>query len=324
MGQTMNVAFTQPNTPHGKALLNKTLTQMNLPNEDWVDDVKELNGQLVECLEQLQEREQELSEQHIITSGLEDNLVTIKQQMAALYHDFASRCDAWEKREKEYKEASSDLLNERDDLKLKLKRSQELTDHMKNADPDALENKLVEATRKMAILEINETVLSRKYTSLQELSENERKERDKLESDFVEMNSLKQRILYLEQFKSTASARISFLQGKLERYQPRADYDAAQKELEALREEHLNVLRREVEARIAMVEGREAKSTLRAMRINHAMLQAELDSAKVQSRDLQSQLDHQKETTQRMLNSKGTLLSSVVSDMAVFRGEYGR
>ena len=169
------------------------------------------------------EREQELNEQHTITTGLEDKLVAMKQQMAALYHDFSSRCDAWEKREIEYKEASTTLLNERDDLKLKLKRSQELTDHMKNADPDALENKLVEATRKMAVLEINETVLSRKYTCLQEMSENERKERDKLESDFIEMEiSLKQRILYLEQFKSTASERISFLQGKLESYQPRA------------------------------------------------------------------------------------------------------
>ena len=257
MGQTMNVAFTQPNTPHGKALLNKTLTQMNLPSEDWVEDVKELNGQLVEVLEQLQEREAELNEQHTITIGLEDKLVTMKQQMAALYHDFSSRSGAWEKREKEYKEASTALLNERDDLKLKLKRSQELTDHMKNSDPEAIENKLVEATRKMAVLEINEKILSRKYTSLQEMSENERKEKDKLESDFVEMeNSLKQRILYLEQFKSNASERLAFLQGKLESYQPRADYDAAQKELETLREEHLNVLRREVEARIALVEGR--------------------------------------------------------------------
>ena len=61
------------------------------------------------------------------------------------------------------------------------------------------------------------------------------------------------------------------------------------------------------------------------MRIDHAMLKAEFDSMKVQNRDLLSQLDHQKETTQRMLASKGNSeMSSVVSDMAVFRGEAGR
>ena len=38
----------------------------------------------MEVLEQLQEREAELNEQHTITIGLEDKLVTMKQQMAAL------------------------------------------------------------------------------------------------------------------------------------------------------------------------------------------------------------------------------------------------
>jgi hypothetical protein len=34
------------------------VVQMNLPPEEWADEVKDLNGQLVECLEQLFEREQ--------------------------------------------------------------------------------------------------------------------------------------------------------------------------------------------------------------------------------------------------------------------------
>lgn len=328
MGQTINVTmpFTQPNTPHGKVLLNKTLTQMNLPSEDWVDEVKEINGQLVECLEQLHERELELSEQHAITSTLEESLMSIKQQMAALYHDYASRSEVWESREKQYKDSSQALLHERDDLKLKLKRSSELTDHMKKGDPEALENKLVEATRKMAILETNESVLSRRYTSLQEISEEEREQRQKLEADFVEMESnLKQRILYLEQYKSASSARLSFLQGKLESSVPRVDYEAAHKELEFLREEHLNVLRREVEARVAMVEGRETKTTLRALRLDYTMMQGELEASKANAANLNAQLEHQRDTTERVLTSKANAeLSSVVSDMAVFRGEAGR
>jgi hypothetical protein len=68
-----------PATPQGKNLLQKTLANMNLPSEDWVDEMKELNGQLIEwsvfsvshslstfsifSLEQLFERESELQQQ---------------------------------------------------------------------------------------------------------------------------------------------------------------------------------------------------------------------------------------------------------------------
>lgn len=64
-----------PHTPHGKTLLSKNLGQLNLPPEEWATEVKELNGQLVECLEQLYEREEELEEQRSTVSSLEENLV---------------------------------------------------------------------------------------------------------------------------------------------------------------------------------------------------------------------------------------------------------
>lgn len=64
-----------PTTPHGKILLTKNLGQMNLPPEEWALEVKELNSQLVECLEQLYEREAELGEQRSTLGSLEENLV---------------------------------------------------------------------------------------------------------------------------------------------------------------------------------------------------------------------------------------------------------
>lgn len=42
------VSLNPPTTPHGKNLLQKTLANMNLPPEDWVDEMKDLNGQLIE------------------------------------------------------------------------------------------------------------------------------------------------------------------------------------------------------------------------------------------------------------------------------------
>ena len=44
--------------------------------------------QLVECLEQLAAREAELEAQTGVVEGLEDNLVAVQQQLAAVYYDF--------------------------------------------------------------------------------------------------------------------------------------------------------------------------------------------------------------------------------------------
>lgn len=53
----------QPRTEYGRDLLSKLLVQLNLPPEEWADDVKELSAQLVEALEELNDREKELDEQ---------------------------------------------------------------------------------------------------------------------------------------------------------------------------------------------------------------------------------------------------------------------
>ena len=69
-----------PQTPHGKTLLNQTLQQLNLPPEEWAMDIRDVNSQLVECLEQLYEREKELEDQRSSLEAMEDNLVAVRQQ----------------------------------------------------------------------------------------------------------------------------------------------------------------------------------------------------------------------------------------------------
>jgi hypothetical protein len=75
-GMAYNEYPAGPSTPHGRTLLTKNLGQMNLPPEEWALEVKELNAQLVECLEQLYEREAELGEQRSTLGSLEENLVS--------------------------------------------------------------------------------------------------------------------------------------------------------------------------------------------------------------------------------------------------------
>lgn len=322
-------SYAGPGTPHGKALLGKTLTQLNLPPEEWAEEVKDINGQLVECLEQLFERERELEESQTVVSGLEDNLVAIKQQLAAIYYDFAQRSEAWESREKEIKAANLALHNERDDLALKVKRMQEMIAVTRSEDPKTIEDKLMEVSRKLTVYEVNESILARKYTSQAEQLASEQQTRERLEDNFVEMESLlKKRILYLEQYKLAAGSRLGHLQGKVDSSVPQGDYLELQAELECLREEHLKALRREVDARVAALKAKDQASELRALRVNMAHMDASLSAARSSAFNLSGQLEHQKEYTSRALAAAGqkssSELSSIISEMAKYRGETGR
>ncbi|RYH30358.1 hypothetical protein EON65_05375 [archaeon] len=249
-GMPFAAATPGPATPHGKQLLSNTLYNMNLPPEDWAVDVRELNTQLIECLEQLYEREEELTSQKDLLEKYEQNLGEIKTQMIVLYHDYAEQNKKWQTKEKQLLEEHKTLLTERDGLKLKVTRFEEMTKSLQDRDESTMEQRIAELTRKVTIYESNEAILSRKYISLSEQCDTEVKRRVQLEWDFAEMEAtLKQRILFLEQYKLAAGGRLAFVQGKLDNCVPQEDYIALQTEMEALREDHLLTLRREVEAR---------------------------------------------------------------------------
>lgn len=68
-------------------MLSKQLNALSLPPEEWADEVRELNAQLIECLEQLSEREKELSDHEELLRRYEGHLGSMRQQTALLYKD---------------------------------------------------------------------------------------------------------------------------------------------------------------------------------------------------------------------------------------------
>jgi chromosome segregation ATPase len=323
----MPFAATGPATPHGKQLLNNTLNQLNLPPEEWALDVRDLNSQLIECLEQLYQREQELEDTNAVVSTLEENLVGIKQQMTALYYDYAQRADTWEQREVTLKKEHASLNEERDDLRLKLRRMQDMAELLQREDKESIGLQLTDLTRKVTIYEVNEAVLSRKYIAQSEQLQQEQAARQQLQTDFAEMETaLKKRVLYLEQYKLAAGARIGHLQGRVDSSVPHTDYLALQSELDVLREDHLNTLRREVEARMASLKALDQARELRSARIIIAHTQAELEGARAAKVSTEAELLHQREVTARALaaSNSSAEVSQLVSELARFRGEASR
>ena len=316
-----------PATPHGRSLLQNTLTQLNLPPEEWALDVRDLHTQLVECLEQLYSREQELEDTNSIVSTLETQLVAIKQQMTSLYYDYALKSEQYETHTAALNTEATQLNAERDDLRLKLRRMTDMAQLLQSENPTALTSTLTDLTRKVTIYEVNEAVLSRKFIAQSEQLTQEQQTRQALESDFIEMEtSLKKRILYLEQYKLAASARIAHLQGRVDSSVSSADYTALQAEIDSLREDHLNTLRREVEARMSALHTLDQARELRSARIIIAHLNADLQAASAGKTSVEEELQHQKEVTARALQTSHSSVevSQLVSELARFRGEASR
>lgn len=112
---------------------------------------------------------------------------------------------------------------------------------------------------------------------------------------------LKKRIVYLEQYKLAMGSRLALLQGKLDLSVPQAEFSAMQAELDLLREEHLNTLRREVEIRSASLSGREQLRELSSVKQQLMLLTADFEQAKATAASLRLELEHQKELTDRAL-----------------------
>jgi hypothetical protein len=316
-----------PATPHGKQLLSTTLHSMNLPPEEWTNDIKEVTGYLIETLEQLYEREQDLETQKALIRNFEENVSEMKLQMTLVYHDYSSKRTQWIEKEKTLIAENKTLLHEREDYKLRFKRTNDMLELLKKEDTKVIENELKELTRKVTIYEINETILSRKYTALQETLENETKRRYEISNDFIEMESLlKQRILYLEQYKVLSSKKIGFLQMKVDSSIPQDDYLTLSLELDSLREDHLNTLRREVESRILSLQSIEYEKENRQLKLLIAQSTIDLEKNQETILHLEKELFHQKEFTEnRLLLMKSTEeISKVISEMARYRGEASR
>lgn len=327
------IAIGTPMTPHGKQLLSKTIGNLKLPPEEWTDEVKDINSQLIECLEQLYERENELYETRGVVSSLEESLVNIKGQTAVLYYDFAEKSVEWERKEKQARVELQTIIGERDDAKLKLKRTQETIDLMQREDPSELESKLRDYSKKISVFEVNEAILSRRYTALSEQLNEESAMRRSLEAEFCEMEgALKKRILFLEHNKAEVSRHVDSLQNLLDVSVPQTDYFALQTELECLREDHLAALSRELNARLGALKAEEDCRELSTIKLTLTMMDAELHGANASRRDLAAQLEHQKEATRRAVEAaagsstaaSANELGLLVSEMARFRGEAGR
>jgi len=121
-GNTVKFPMKTPNTPGGQAMLSKQLNALSLPPEEWAEEVRELNGQLIEALEQLSDREKELDDHEELLRRYEGHLGSMRQQTALLYKEHMEATEKATTTEQRLNRTCDELRAEREALTLRVER----------------------------------------------------------------------------------------------------------------------------------------------------------------------------------------------------------
>ncbi|CAM9617312.1 unnamed protein product, partial [Phaeothamnion confervicola] len=156
-----------PQTAGGKEALARELRRLRLPPEEWADEVRGLHGRLAEALEQLGQRESELDEHEELLRRrvpYEEQLSSVRAQVATLYREHAAAEAVAIARQKELSQEVSRLSEQRDALQTRLRHATAVLDAADAAvdNPAAPHRALREASRKLVVYEVNEAVLARR------------------------------------------------------------------------------------------------------------------------------------------------------------------
>lgn len=291
-----NLIARAPHTADGKAMLKKTQQLMALPPDEWADEVRELQEQFIECMEELSAREGELNECYVMIKYYEGHLATMRQQTAMLYKEHLEYTKQVKDSDKKKVEELKKHVTEKDKLAIKVKHLEStLSDVQANMAPGkhaALARNYDAQARNMMALEANELVLRRECASLQQQIEEQTAARVGAEKDAIEVEmELKSRLLYLEEWKQGASEKLERLQAKLDESVPEEKYTKVAMEVDDLREDYLNLLTREAQARYELARNRDAPIQLLKLRDEKASLEAELDQAKLDARIKQDAME---------------------------------
>lgn len=319
---------------------NQSFGSFAFPPDDYAEQIKETNKQLIQCLDTLQEREAELDEQRRVTAGVEQMLVSMKQQMSVVYYDFHKKVTAYDDTINALKSENLKLLNSNEDLKLTASGLESKLDmELKSLDPVSLNAKILQMSKRMVICDVNELVFSRKYTTLAEQLKQEQDHRIQLQYDIAEIESgYKKRILYLEQQKAVVGMRMTSLQSLVSNSVPQANYIALQTELENLRDDHLLLLRKDIECKIATLSAHEQDIELKQARRDLLELSVEYEKQCELSNRGNVQLQQQKELIDKYFTTAAAPgnssarggggnaieMSRIISEMAKYKGEASR
>ena len=250
--------YQSPKSPSARIMQARQVASLQLPPEDWADELAGVNGQLIESLEELAQREDEITtlveELDITRTAL--NSVHAKETL--LYREHIAQKEAYTTEIQRLINNVSEAEAERDQAAVKAARLDQLVSVLEtedNGDGDPMSrtrDAVRELTRRVAVFEVNQAIMSRKYTLLEKTEQELRKNHDNLNRDHTEMlRTLKLRVLYLELWRRGGQAALEEQQRLLDTMVPKDEYSKSLRELDTVKGRFRELLVHEAELRAA-------------------------------------------------------------------------
>mmetsp|Transcript_4989 Transcript_4989/g.17572 ORF Transcript_4989/g.17572 Transcript_4989/m.17572 type:complete len:1787 (+) Transcript_4989:187-5547(+) len=247
-GDTVRSGYTQfgisqtPRTTQGRAHLDRMTRGLKLPDEAWAGELRDAHAALAEALEALSESGQECAEQGAALALLSGRYALARQHVAVLYDEHVQYVEKAQALDVQRLADISRLREQKELAEVEAANSKRLAQVLEEGDSLKLECR--DLTRRVTHFEMNEMLLRRRYAIAEESRIGEAQRRIGAERALSELEaSLRGRILYLELWKQGASSRVDRLQAELAESVPANLACARNAELEALRDEHVELIR---------------------------------------------------------------------------------
>ncbi|XP_038636326.1 centrosomal protein of 290 kDa isoform X10 [Scyliorhinus canicula] len=210
-----------------------------------IDVINTLNEYLVQLLQEISNKEKEATK---LQEGAEDHkrkFAVIRHQQGLLYKEYQSERESWQKDIQKIEEEKKKLNDLKEQDQVKIEEYNQLLETLQ-MDPDEIKKKLAGITSKFTVLRVNESSLTRRYTTLLEMEQHLRKENNKLKNEIIAMETaVGERIGYLQRFKDMASFKIAALQKALDESVPTSDLERANKQYNELSAKYRDLLQKD-------------------------------------------------------------------------------
>jgi hypothetical protein len=306
--------YQAPKSPSARIMQARQVAALQLPPEDWADELAGINGQLIESLEELAAREDEITTLTDELSSTKAVLRDVHAKETLLYREHIAQQKAFEGEITKLRAAVDEATAERDQAAVKAARLDQLVSVLESeegeGDPTArLRDTVRELTRRVAVFEVNQAIMSRKYTLLHKSDKELRKNHEELQRDHTEMlRTLKLRVLYLELWRRGGQSAIEEQQRLLDDMVPKGEYHKAMRQLDTVKDRFRDLLVHEAELRSARAMEQDMPRKLQ-----EAVLELRNREIELRQNNKQRNLAVQEaQRLQRLLDDRARMQSSMV------------